>query len=71
MRPSALFSSKAAKRFIHSCWVSLRVAVASLTVIALSCAAARPGNAAASAAARRSAPACKVRMPMKERVLIG
>src|SRR5579871_787053 len=68
MRPPALFSSMAAKRFNHSCWESLRVAVASLTVIALSCAAALP---AASAAATRNAPARKAgRATVEKRILI-
>src|SRR5712671_5564432 len=57
MRPLAVLSIATAKRFIHSCWASLRVAVASLMVMDLSWAAAPPGKVAMSAAARKNAPA--------------
>src|SRR6201987_5441598 len=62
MRPLVFFSILAAKRLSHSCWASLRVAVASLTTIALlSCAAAL----AAPAAARPEASALAITAPLK------
>src|SRR6266436_1035713 len=57
MRPLVVLSISTAKRFIHSCWASLRVAVASLMVMDLSWAAAVPDKVATSAAARTNAPA--------------
>ena len=50
MRPLESFSTIAAKRFSHSCWVSLMVAVDSFIMKVLSCA--KAAGAGASSAAR-------------------
>src|ERR1700719_823983 len=71
MRPFVFFSIATAKRFIHSCWASLRVAVASLMVMGLSWAAAPPANVAISAAASENVHACRANRALMEKLVIG